>query len=238
MKFSIAMIAAFSTVLAPSSFAQMVGLKGEISRFVNQIDEASAAVSDAMTSFTAEFSSSAGAVSDREYNFSGNDRAQKQNPLAAVRYGYVDSVSQGYFQAAGEDNKGMYALEATFKTSSVMPDISPILAGKTVLFVAHGPGPKFNTIYTTGTTSGTANLADHDSMSRIVGFTCFLKSSRCAAASGNNPLKYCTSSNSVNGGEAPGMVINNANNINLFYYVHGPFALCADQFSLRNSMGA
>lgn len=238
MKFTLVILASVSAVLAPSSFAQMVGLKGEISRFVNQIDEASAAVSDAMTSFTAEFSSSAGAVADREYSFTGNDRAQKQNPLAAVRYGYVDSISQGYFKAAGEDNKGMYALEATFKTSSVMPDISPILAGKTVLFVAHGPGPKFNTIYTTGTTSGTANLAEYKSMSRIVGFTCFLKSSRCTAATGSNPNKTCAGSGTINGGEAPGMVINNANNINLFYYVHGPFSLCADQYSLRNSMGS
>ncbi len=238
MKFSIAMIAAFSTVLAPSSFAQMVGLKGEISRFVNQIDEASAAVSDAMTSFTAEFSSSAGAVADREYSFTGNDRAQKQNPLAAVRYGFIDFTHDGFFKAAGEDNKGMYALEATFKTATAMPDISPILAGKTVLFIAHGPGPQFKTIYTTGTNSGTTNLADYKNMSRIVGFTCFLKSAVCHGASGSNPIKTCSSQGPINDGSAPGMVINNNNNINLFYYVHGPFALCADQFSLRNSMGS
>ena len=218
--------------------AQMSGLRGEITRFVNQIDEASGAVSDAMASFTAEFSSGAAVVSDRSYSFTGTDIAQKQNPIASIRYGYVDSHSD-FFVASGADNVGMYTLEVTFKNPSSYPDIHPSLSGKTVLFVAHGPGPNYKTIYTTGSTAGTANLADYDSMSRISGFSCHLKSERCNGEQGSQPSRTCLGTNlALNGGEAPGMIVNNTNNINLFYYVHGPFSLCADQFALRNSMGA
>ena len=230
----------FSTLILLSATpvkAQMSGLRGEITRFVNQIDEASGAVGDAMASFTAEFSSGAAIVSDRSYSFSGSDIAKKQNPISSIRYGYVDDHSN-FFVASGSDNVGMYALEVTFKTPTDYPDIHPSLSGKTVLFIAHGPGPSYRTIFTTDNTAGTANLADYDSMSRISGFSCHLKSQRCDAAQGSLPSKTCSGTNlTINNGEAPGMIVNNTNNINLFYYVHGPFSLCADQFALRNSMG-
>jgi hypothetical protein len=237
----ITLLAAVGAILSPSAQAQQIGLRGVISSFVTQVDQASAAISDAMASFTAEYSSSAAAVGDREFNFvtSGTDLSRTQNPLASIKYGFVDTYSE-FFDAAGADNTGMYVIEAKFKTASQMPDIHPALAGKVVQFVAYGPGPLNSTIYTTGSTSGSAYLSDYDTMSRIGGFTCLLKSARCTATDGSNPTKTCTSGSeeTINGGLAPGMINNSSNTINLFYYVQGPLALCADQYAMRNSMGA
>ena len=84
MKFTFTILASLSAVLVPSSYAQMVGLKGEISRFVNQIDEASAAVTDAMTSFAAELRGSAGAVADREYSLLATIKQANPLPLYAM----------------------------------------------------------------------------------------------------------------------------------------------------------
>jgi len=235
----LALLATLGAFLAPVSHAQLVGLRSEIGRFVTQIDESSQAVSDAMASFTAEYSSGAAVVADREYDLtSSTDRAQIQSPIAKIRYGFVDNYSN-FFTAAGADNTGFFVLEVQFKTPTQYPDIHPSLAGKTVEFIAHGPGPLYNTIYTNSTSPGTANLSNYDSMSRIGGFTCFLKSSRCTSTDGgtSNPTKLCNSTEAINASQAPGMLVNNSNNINLFYYVTGPFALCADQYALRNAMG-
>lgn len=232
-------------LLSTSCYAQLPGLRGEIDRFVNQIDQASASIKDAMTTFTADYSSSAAAVADKVYTFTGTtSSADRQNPVASIRYGYVDAYASPWL-AAGADNLGMYTLEVTFKNFADYPDIHPSLANKTVLFVAYGPGPQQNIIYTTGTTSGSANLADASTMSRISGFTCYLKTARCNATNGNNPVKTCSGEDVINAdpanptvGHAPGMLDSNHSQINLFYYVTGPLSRCADQNAVKNSMGA
>ena len=234
-------------LLSTSCYAQLPGLRGEIDRFVNQVDQASASIKDAMTTFTADYSSSAAAVADKVYTFTGTtSSADKQNPVATIRYGYVDAYDTPW-QAAGADNIGMYTLEVTFKNFSDYPDIHPSLANKTVLFVAYGPGPQQNIIYTTSNTSGTANLADASTMSRISGFTCYLKTARCISPDSDtdNPVKTCLDEEGINTdpvntsvGHAPGMLDSNHSQINLFYYVTGPLSRCADQNAVKNSMGA
>lgn len=230
-------------VLSTSIHAQLAGLRSEIQRFVNQIDEASPALLDAMASMQAEYVSGAAVIGDRTYDFtSGSDRAQQQNPIATLKYGYVDDYSNAFHSAAGADNSRMYVLEVTFKSSSQHPDIHPSLGNKTILFVANGIGPLNKTIYTIqdsgSNTQGAAHLAEHDVMSRIGGFSCQLKANRCTSSTGSYPVRTCDVTESVNDGIAPGLIETSSNNINLFYFVSGPFSLCADQKAVKDSMGA
>ena len=223
--------------------AQQSGLAGEIKRFVMQIEEASPNVADAMTAMQAEYTSGAATLGDRTYDFTaGTDKSHKQNPIATIKYSYVDDYSNAFHVVAGADNSRMYVMEVTFKTTSQYADIHPSLAGKTVMFVANGIGPLHTTIYTNqsggSNVQGTANLATHDLMSRIGGFSCKLKANRCTSSAGSDPVKTCEATAAVNGGVAPGLIVTSSNNINLFYYVSGPFSLCADQNSLKDSMGA
>ena len=233
------LLALFTLLMATSAFAQFGGLATEVRRFVMQIEEASSSVDDAMVSMTAEYTSGAAVISDRTYDFtSGTDKSQKQNPIATIKYGYVDNSNDAFHVTTGGDNVGMYIMEVTFKTNAQMTDIHPSLNGKTVLFVAHGPGPLTKTIYTSSNTAGTANLVDYDSMSKIGGFMCFLKANRCTSSTGSMPVKTCDATAEVNGGETPGFLVSQSQAINLFYYVSGPFALCADQNAVKDSMGA
>ena len=228
-----------------NSYAQFSGLQDEIDRFVNQVNESNQRVKDAMSEFVVDYTNNV-EVGDKQfevYQSTYTDVALSQSPIHTIRYGYVDDYSN-FFVAAGADNVGMYVLEVTFKNGEQYKGIHPSLSGKTVLLIAHGPGPTPTTIYTTGNTAGSSNLQDYNSMYSIGGFSCRLKANRCTSVSGstNRPLNTCGNTEAVNDGKAPGMIVGTSQsstfNLNLFYYIaEGPFTYCADANALKDSMG-
>ena len=217
-----------------------------IDDFVHQIALSNGTLHDAMSSLKIDFESTSATVSQRVIDLTQTtDLANSDSPIANIHYGFVSSYTEllsgtqnPTHIAAGDDNTGMFTIEVTFKSASQMPSIHPSLAGKTVLFVAYGDAPDFKIIYTTGSTSGSGNLADAAQMSSIKGFLCFLKTKRCTSANGSiGPARSCASYSSINAGVAPGTISSGTNYVNLFSYTHGLFSLCANATSLRDTMG-
>lgn len=242
------LLAHANVVSAVGSSITGTGIAGSAQEFTNIIAQSSNAVENAMQQMQADYlSKSAALTTDTVYTFStsSGDTASRSSPIATIRYGFVNSWATDWI-VAGDDNEKMYALEVTFKTLANYPSQHPLLAGKTVLFIAHGTGVNPPTIYTTSTTPSSSVLSDPDTMSAINGFTCFLKASRCNGVKGSIPSNECTDNAThpaVNSSERPGVYTGTADatapTVNFFHFVNsGPFAACGNSIAERDSMGA
>ena len=232
---------------AVGSSITRTGIAGSAQEFTNIIAQSSNAVENAMQQMQADYlSKSAALTTDTVYSFSTStgDSASRSSPIATIRYGFVDAYNSNW-SVAGADNVRMYALEVTFKTFANYPSQHPLLAGKSVVFIAHGTGVNPPTIYTSSTSAASSTLSDPDTMSAINGFTCFLKKTRCTDAASTWPNRVCTEGNTeaVNSGERPGVYTGTADattpTVNFFHFVNsGPFAACGNSLAERDSMGA
>lgn len=227
----------FSLFVHSQLMAYPVGVEHEIDRFIEQIDQATPFLENAMSRFTSAYSSSMNTVTTDTYAYDSTDLAIAQNPIAYIKYGYIsydNSTPYTNMLSAGADNKGMYVLEVHFKSSTEKKDISPFLADKTLLFIAYGSGAGYPIIYR-DTDSG--DLGNPTSMASIGGFVCMNKITRCTATAGSHPAKTCNGTAAVQTDRAGFLEALSTDDTNLFYYISGDFSLCATQNSEINCMG-
>lgn len=226
-------------------YAVPTGLEHEFDRFVEQINQSTPFVENALSRFKTNYTYAESQVSS-SYEEANDDLASTSNPISKIVYGYVpyNTSNSDYtnYKTIGADNSGMYVLEVQFKTSSTKPDISPMLDGRSVLFIAYGSGVSNPIIYRNADGGnlggGGSNNAE---MTSIGGFVCLNKNLRCDGSSGSHPSKTCSSSPiSITNQTTRAGFYNSptGTDVNLFYYVTGDFSLCATSDSARNCMSS
>ncbi len=228
------------------AYAVPSGLEHEFERFIEQIDMSTPFLTNALSRFQTNYTTSLSGITTSEYLSTDNDIASSSSPISKIIYGYVSysDASSNYtnFRCAGADNAGMYVLEVQFKTSADKPDISPLIAGKCLVFVAYGTGDSNPIIYR-NTDNGYlgGGASDNSAMTSIAGYSCINKTSRCIDTAGSHPSKTCNGSLEAITGQSTRAGFYDSptgSSVNIFYYVTGDFSLCATTQSARNCMAA
>ena len=208
-------------LLALSSFSQLYavesGLGYEIKRFKQDIKSATPIIDDALTKMKADFTDNLGELSTSSYLWTNeSSMSTAQSSIAEVRSGWVYSTSalsenSGSFKELPDTAFGSsgsllqtFIVQVTFQDTT---DISPTLRNRTVTFVSYGLGPDHNDI--TSSTATAASPMTASDMAAVSGFRCYLKANSSS--------------------DKPGYIYlqdSDAENINLWNFVEGPFSSC------------
>ena len=162
------------------------------------------------------------------------------HPVAKIVAGYVQNTSssgQGCyinkFQTVGNDNVGMFVVEVSFKTTDSTNSISPMLSGKSILFIATGQTSTGGDILLIQSAPGSSSNIKN-TYSNITDFTCFLKTQRCGIGSGNS----CGTSDLQNissNSPRPGILTLDSQDLNLFKLTRSPsFFMCGSSTNEYN----
>ncbi len=113
------------------------------SKFYDQLNAANTYVSQIYKTFNFAYERHLFDTTKVRFNLSKRSSADK-NPIREIQYGLVNHTNDGLmynvkkegYESCGVDNHGMFVIEVRFKSTAEMPSISPLLAGKVILFVA------------------------------------------------------------------------------------------------------
>ena len=227
--------------------AQTSGLMFEQTRMTNQLLQAEASVQSALDTYQSSFNNSASpqTLSCISSDFANSsNKADALNPVKSITFGYLagsdnskGGCTNSVFNTAGDDNKGQFIVEVTFKTLSEYPDISPLLAGKSILFVAMGQSTSNSSCYDIMTSGSSSNVKS--SYSSLSSFVCINKNQRCGNGSIDTQSNgTCNSSmSSVNNSERAAFFYAQNQHVSLLNtYTGTAFDLCTVADSRANMM--